>query len=170
MKHIATKLLTASLLTAGLATPWLISTPAHADVANEPATAEITSPTNGQVFDGTTATFDVSLDVYEGDGLGSVRLLVDDEEVAVDSAAPWGFENVLVTGEGMHTLVAVAVSTDGTERTSETVEIALMEGGSSEEESRGCSVTSGARLGGAGGLILFGLFTIGLARRRGRRE
>ena len=183
--HRSSILWAASLLSPIL----LLATPAHADVPNEPPSGSITSPTDGQMFDGPTATIDVVLQTSPGDeGIGSVQLLVDDTVVSTDTEAPYGFEGVEIT-EGMHTLIAVVVSSLGDEFPSEPVEIVVLasaeesgDGSTGESgttssggttagtppEAKGCSLAAGTQYGA--GLILislFGLLTLAPRRRKG---
>jgi hypothetical protein len=176
---VAVSLLGPSLLLAGTA---------HADVPNEPPSVSITSPTDGQMFEGPTATIDVVLDAFGGDeGINSVRLLVDATPVMIDDAMPWGFEGVEIA-EGMHTLEAVVVSAaDGDEFSSGPVEIVVLgaagetggtssgessagessageSSGGTSEEPKGCSVGSGTQIGA--GLVLVCLFGLSFAGRR----
>jgi hypothetical protein len=177
----------ASVLSSSL----LLATPAHADIPNEPPSVSITSPTDGQMFDGPTATIDVVLDAFGGDeGIDSVRLLVDGTPVLIDNDMPWGFEGVEIA-EGMHMLEAVVVSAaDGEEFSSVPVEIVVLgaagetstgessagessAGESSAGESsggttpatKGCSVRSGTQIG-AGLVVLVCLFGVSFAGRR----
>jgi hypothetical protein len=158
----------------------LFATPAHADVPNEPPSVTITSPTDGQMFEGTGVTIDVVLETFPGDeGIDSVRLLVDDTPVLIDNDVPYGFEGVEFE-EGMHTLVAVAVSAaDGGEYPSAPVEIAVFgapaEGDSTDSETsssggstpepNGCS-TAGTQVGAA--LLLSFVFGLSFVDRRRR--
>jgi hypothetical protein len=114
----------------------LLATSAQADVPNEPPSVSITSPTDGQMFEGPTATIDVVLEAFSGDdGIDSVRLLVDDTPVMIDNDMPWGFEGVELD-EGMHMLTAVVVSAaTGDEFPSEAVEVVVL--GAAGETSAG---------------------------------
>lgn len=158
----------------------LFATPAHADIPNEPPSVSITSPTDGQMFDGPTATIDVVLEAFGGDeGIDSIRLLVDDTPVLIDNDEPWSFEAVEID-EGMHTLVAVAVSaSNGAEYPSEAVEIVVLaaagsetsdsgtsggDAGTSVEPKKGCSVAQGTQWSAA--LVLLGLLGLPYAIRR----
>lgn len=163
----------------------LLAAPAHADIPNDPPSVSITSPTDGQMFDGPTATIDVMVEAFGGDeGINSVRLLVDDTPVLIDNDMPFGFEGVEIA-EGMHTLVAVAVSSlDGDEFPSVPVEIVVIaaaeetstgetstgessageSSGDPAKDTKGCSVGAGTQVGG--GLMLICLFGLSLAGRR----
>jgi hypothetical protein len=175
-----------SLLTSSL----LFATPAHADVPNEPPSVSITSPTDGQMFDGPVATIDVVVDTFSGDeGIDSVRLLVDDTPVLIDNDTPYEFTGVEID-EGMHTLTAVVVSAaDGGEYPSDPVEIVVLaaadetasgessagessagessageSSGGSTPSTKGCSVASGTQIGA--GLVLICLFGLSFSSRR----
>lgn len=149
---------------------------AHADVPNDdPVFAEITSPTDGQMFEGPTATIDVELAPDEGDfGISRVELMLDSETIMTDMEAPWGFTGVEVTS-GTHTLSTVAYSVaDGSGYPSMPVEIVVFEsdeGGTSaggeSEEKKGCSVGDGRD---ASAWAVFSLIAIGLAVHRRRRR
>jgi hypothetical protein len=158
----------------------LLASPAHADVPNEPPSISITTPTDGQMFDGPTATIDIVLETFGGDeGIDSVRLLVDGTPVLIDNDTPYGFEGVEIT-EGMHALVAVVVSAaDGDEFSSEPVEIVVLaaagetsagessageSSGDTTKPANGCSVGSGTQIGA--GLVLVCVFGLSLAGRR----
>lgn len=169
----------------------LLATPARADIPNEPPSVSITSPTDGQMFDGPTATIDVVLDAFGGDeGINSVRLLVDGTPTLVDNDMPYGFEGVEIA-EGMHTLEVMVVSAaDGDEFSSGLVEIVVLAAAGSETsagessagessagessagessggttpETKGCSVGSGTQVGA--GLVLVCLFGLSFAGRR----
>jgi hypothetical protein len=179
---------TSSIWAIALLSPCLsFSTPAHADIPNEPPSVSITSPTDGQMFDGPIATIDVVLDAFGGDeGIDSVRLLVDDTPVLIDNDMPYGFEGVEID-EGMHTLIAVVVSAaNGAEYSSDPVEIVVLaaaeetstsagetsagESSAGESstgtapESKGCSVASGTQIGA--GFVLVCLFGLSLSGRR----
>lgn len=160
----------------------LCSGTALADVPNEPPSVQITSPVTGATFAGPTATIDVVLDAYPGDdGISSILLQIDGTTVATDMDAPYGFEGVEVD-EGMHSLVAVAVSSGLAEYPSSAVDIVVFaadgtsdtsgtsgSGDSSDTDSgaasKGCA-TSGNKLGAGGVMILIGLLSLGFARRR----
>lgn len=174
----------------------LASSEAAADVANEPPSAQISSPTDGQTYEGGTALIDVMVNALPGDdGLASVLLLVDGEQEQSADAAPYTFFDVLLD-EGMHELVVVAVSPQGDQYPSEAVNVVVFaagetgtggdtaettggeegptttgdEGSEEEGSSGGCAVGSSTRLGSSGGMILLGLFCLGLASRRRERE
>jgi hypothetical protein len=177
---------------AALLGPLSFSIPAHADVPNEPPSVSITSPTDGQMFDGPVATIDVVLEAFGGDeGINSVRLLVDDTPVLIDNDMPWGFTGVEID-EGMHMLVAVVVSAlDGGEYESTPVEIVVLgaagesggssgsdssgsgsgssagesSGGTGMEPKKGCNVTSGTEIGTAL-TFAFCLFAVSYVGRR----
>ena len=163
---------------AALASALLFSSPAHADVASDPPSAQIISPDDGETFDGPTATIDVVLDVFEGDefeGITHIDLRVDGETVATDADAPYGFEGVEVDA-GMHVLTAVVLSTNNVEYASTEVNIVVFDGmgtgtGTTEEGEGGteggkCAVVDGGRLSGSGVMIVLGLLVLGVARRR----
>jgi hypothetical protein len=148
----------------------LLATPALADVPNDPPSISITSPTDGQMFDGPTAMIDVVVDALGGDeGITSVKLLVDDTLVMTDTDTPYGFTGVEID-EGMHTIVAVAVSAlGGTEYSSDPVEIVVLAAagetsGGESSGGKGCSVASGTQIGA--GLVLICLFGLSLKGRR----
>lgn len=165
---------TCLLLTTLLLLPCL----AHADVPNDdPVLAEITSPTDGQMFEGPTAMIDVALEVDEGDfGISRIELMLDSETVMTDMEAPWEFTGVEVAS-GTHTLATVAYSAaDGNGYPSMPVQIVVFEsddggtsagGGESEEEKKGCSVGDGRD---ASAWAVFSLIAIGLVVRRRRRR
>lgn len=162
LNRISTNLAAVSLLGAGL----LLTTPAQADVPNSPPSVSIISPTDGQMFDGPTATIDVYLEAFGGDeGIARIDLRVDGATVMTDADTPYGFEGVELT-EGMHTLEAVAVSAaGGGDFPSEPVEIVVLEGTGGSEEAKGCSVGTGTQIGSALALVcLFGLSLIGRRR------
>lgn len=186
--------LAAAALSLGLC---LASSEAAADVPNEPPSAQISSPTDGQTYEGGSALIDVMVEASPGDdGLASVHLLVDgaQEGDSLD-AAPFTFAEVLLA-EGMHELVAVAVAPGGVEYPSQAVNVVVFaagetgtggdtaettgaeegptstgaeEGAEEGAESSGCAVGSSTRLGSGGGMILVGLFCLGLAYRRRER-
>jgi hypothetical protein len=159
----------------------LLAPTVHADIPNEPPSVSITSPTDGQMFEGPTATIDVVLDALGGDeGISSVKLIVDDTQVAIDDAMPWGFEGVEIA-EGMHTLEAVVVSAaSGDEFPGPPVEIVVLgaagetsagsessageSSGDTTEPTKGCSVASGTQIGA--GLVLVCVFGLSFAGRR----
>ena len=186
--------LTKSLLAGTVLLPLCLASPfARADVPNEPPSTQIVSPTDGAMFEGPTASFDVVTDTNSGDGLESVVLRIDGEDVATASSTPWDFPGIELSEEGMHTLVAVAIAPNMDEFPSPAITVGVFgadsETGSGSESSSGgesgtsattdtmtgedegessnsCAVHSKPRLRGGGGMILLGLFCLGLARRR----
>lgn len=179
-----------------LAATMLVATTASADKLPDPPSAVITSPVDGDMFEGDPAVIDVELDVLVGTGLDSIDLFVDDASVAQVTANPWTFTGVELA-EGMHTLYVVANGSDGIGYPSPTITVAVVppaeipetgdestgeaggdgtgeaggdtsgSGTSGESGSSGkCSVTRNT--GGAGllGLGLFGFAILGLTRRR----
>jgi MYXO-CTERM domain-containing protein len=175
-----------------LAAIMLVATTASADKLPDPPSAEITSPVDGMMYEGSVAVINVELEVLIGTGLDNIDLFVDDASVAQITAEPWSFANVELT-EGMHTLYVVANGSDGIGYPSPTVTVAVLaagetgdEGTDTDGESGGttgtgttsdgggetgsssgkCSATNAT--GGAGllGLGLFGFAILGLTRRR----
>ena len=190
---LSRRALAAAALSFGLC---LASTEAAADVAPEPPSAQISSPMDGQTYEGGSALIDVMVDAFPGDdGIANVLLRVDGEQEQSVDTAPYTFFDVLLD-EGMHELVVVAVSPGGDQYPSNPVNVVVFaagetgtggdtaettgaeEGssttgdGDSEEggSSSGCAVSSSTRLGSSGGMILLGLFCLGLAYRRRERE
>jgi hypothetical protein len=165
----------------------LLASPAHADVPGDPPSISITSPTDGQMFEGPTATIDVVVEAFGGDeGIESVRLLVDSGLVLTDAEEPYGFAGVEIV-EGMHTLEAMVVSAaNGAEYLSEPVEIVVLgaagetstggtstagessageSSGGTPAETKGCNVAGGTQIG-AGLLVVVVLFGLSFAGRR----
>ncbi len=167
---------------------------AKADVAEDPPSATITSPQDGDMFSGAPITLDVTLDVFEGTmGLDRIELRIDDATVGMLTQAPWTYPGVTLD-EGMHTLVAVAIIPGGDEFPSPVINVAVFAGDttdtgsgtgtdtsadtgtaadSNDESGSGsggssnkCSVVSGST---GGGLLVAGLALFGLAGVRRRR-
>ena len=163
---------------------------AKADVAEDPPSATITSPQDGDMFSGAPITLDVTLDVFEGTmGLDRIELRIDDATVGMLTQAPWTYPGVMLD-EGMHTLVAVAIIPGGDEFPSPVINVAVFAGDttdtgsgsdtsadtaadSNDESGSGsggssnkCSVVSGST---GGGLLVAGLALFGLAGVRRRR-
>jgi hypothetical protein len=114
-------LLTALIALSTLAMPGS----ANADVAEDPPSVTITSPQDGEMFEGAPVTIDVTLDVFQGDmGLDRIELRVDDATVGMLTEAPWTFSGVQLD-EGMHGLVAVAIIPGGDEFPSPAVNVAV---------------------------------------------
>ena len=107
----------------------LASSEAAADVPNEPPSAQISSPIDGQTYEGGTALIDVQVTVNPGnEGLTDLLLLVDGEQLQSLQAAPYTFFDVLLD-EGMHELVAVAVAPGGAEYPSPSVNVVVFAAG-----------------------------------------
>jgi MYXO-CTERM domain-containing protein len=174
-----------------LAATMLVATSASADKLPDPVTVDITSPSDGQMFEGAPATIDVMLNVSGGNLVESVDLFVDDASVAQVAVAPWTFTNVMLA-EGMHTIYVVANS-EGIGYPSPTITVAVVaggetgegtgtDGGSGSESGNGtgtddgpvstpsvgsyCSTTGTDHDTGLLGLGLFALAALGLTRRR----
>jgi hypothetical protein len=182
-------LLTALIALSTLALPGS----AKADVAEDPPSATITSPQDGEMFEGAPVTLDVTLDVFLGDmGLDRIELRIDDATVGMLTQAPWTFEGVMLD-EGMHSLVAVAIIPGGEEFPSSVVNVAVFAStdtgdgtgsdtagdtasdevgetgtgsGGGDEGGKGCSVATRTGLGGA---ALAGFMMLGLAGIRRRQ-
>jgi MYXO-CTERM domain-containing protein len=173
-----------------LAATMLVATSASADKLPDPVTVDITSPSDGQMFEGAPATIDVMLNVSGENLVESIDLFVDDASVAQVTVAPWTFTNVMLA-EGMHTIYVVANS-EGIGYPSPTIAVAVVaggetgegtgtDGGSGSESGTGtgddgpvstpsvgsyCSTTGTDNDSGLLGLGLFALAALGLTRRR----
>jgi MYXO-CTERM domain-containing protein len=161
-----------------LAATMLVATSASADKLPDPVTVDISSPYDGQMFEGAPATIDVTIEVGGENVVETVDLFVDDASVAQASAAPWTFTDVELA-EGMHTLYVVANS-QGIGYPSQSVAVAVVAGGgtdtgtgtgddgpvSTPSVGSYCSSTGTNHDTGLLGLGLFVLAALGLTRRR----
>jgi MYXO-CTERM domain-containing protein len=175
-----------------LAATMLVASSASADKLPDPVSVDITSPSDGQMFEGAPATIDVTIDVSGENLVETVDLFVDDASVAQVATAPWTFTNVMLA-EGMHTIYVVANS-EGIGYPSPTISVAVVAGGETGSEGTGTDGGSGSETGtGTGtddgpvstpsvgsycsttgtdhdsgllGLGLFALAALGLTRRR----
>ena len=144
--------------------------PASADVGEDPPQITITSPADGDSFDGPSAEVTVAVDVVtQFSPLEALALQVDGEEItSQDDAGPYGGFTVTL-GAGMHELVAVGTQ-DGIDFPSAPVNVVVFDG--AEDDTGGCSVGSADNwAGGAGlGLALFLIAGLGELSRRKREE
>ncbi len=139
------------LTLAALASTWLVSGTASADVAPDPPSVEITSPVDGAMLMGDPAVFDVEVDVFSGDsGVSEVQLTLNGETVATSIDPPFTFTGVEAP-VGMHTLVAIAVEVgSGRQYPSQAVTIAVLAGGGTADGTAGGTAGDGSTGPGGG--------------------
>lgn len=145
--------------------------PASADVGEDPPQITITSPADGDSFDGPTATVTVEVEVVtQFSPLTALALQVDGEVVSSqNSTGPYdSFEITL--DAGMHELIALGTQ-DGFDFPSAAVNVVVFDG-TEGDDAGGCSVGAADNwAGGAGlGLALFLIAGLGELGRRRREE
>lgn len=101
--------------------------PHDAEPDNAPPDVAIVMPENETVYPSAPAMIDVVVSASdEGWGVDDVRLLIDGDDVAGDSSAPFEFNDLTFAGEGVYELRAVATDKAGNTATSDPVYIGVV--------------------------------------------
>lgn len=120
----------------------LFSTTAHADMPNEdtsPPTVSFVSPTDQQVFNGTTATVEIQVSAVDEDsGVSRVVVSIDGVDQTPLTDSPYVWSDVTLAA-GMHEISAIAANGDGYESEAVTIHVVVFPG---DDEGSGGSDTA----------------------------